>query len=89
MEFKVIEEAKNKLIFKLVGETHTFCNALKNELQQVKGVSIATYTIDHPLVGEPQFLLEMKSGEPRKALKQALAALKKKANELRKEAAKL
>ncbi len=89
MEFNVIEETKNRLVFQLKGETHTFCNALKHELQQVKGVSIATYRIDHPLVGVPQFLLETKSIEPRKALKEALKALKKKAEEFGKEVGKL
>lgn len=85
MEFKVIEEIKNKLIFELKGETHTFCNALKQELQQVKGVALAVYKIDHPLIGVPRFQIETKSIEPRKAVKEALAALKKKAKEFHKE----
>ena len=33
MEFNVIEESKTKLVFELKGETHTFCNVLKKELQ--------------------------------------------------------
>jgi len=85
MEFKVIEEEKNKLIFELKGETHTFCNALKHELQMLKGVEQVTYRIDHPLIGVPRFNLETKGLEPRKALKEALAALKKKAKEFQKE----
>jgi len=89
MEFKVIEESKTKLIFELKGETHTFCNALKHELQQVKGVETVTYKIDHPLTGVPKFLLETKGIEPRKALKEALADLKKKAKEFQKEASGL
>jgi DNA-directed RNA polymerase subunit L len=89
MEFKVIEETKTKLIFELPKESHTFCNALKKELQLSKGVEIATYRIDHPLVGVAKFHLETKSVEPRKVLKSALAALKKKAKEFQKEASKL
>ncbi|MFA6462237.1 MAG: DNA-directed RNA polymerase subunit L [Candidatus Woesearchaeota archaeon] len=89
MEFKVIEESKTKLIFELKGETHTFCNALKHELQQVKGVDTATYKIDHPLTGVPHFLLETKGIEPRKSLKEALTNLKKKAKEFQKEASGL
>ncbi len=85
MEFKVIEESKTKLIFELKGETHTFCNALKHELDSVKGVEIATYRVDHPLIGTPKFQLETKGIEPRKALKEALAALKKKTKEFQKE----
>ncbi len=89
MEFIVLEEVKNKLVFQLKGETHTFCNALKTELQRIEGVSIATYRIDHPLIGIPQFLIETKSIEPRKALKEALANLKKKAEEFEKEVSAL
>jgi len=89
MKFKVLEESKTKLVFQLPGETHTFCNVLKQELLQVKGVSLATYKIDHPLVGIPQFLIETKGIEPRKALQEALKALKKKAEEFKKEVGKL
>jgi DNA-directed RNA polymerase subunit L len=89
MEFNVLEESKSKLVFELKGETHTFCNALKHELLQLKGIVTATYKIDHPLVGVPKFLVETKAIEPRKALKDALKALKKKAEEFKKEAGKL
>ena len=89
MKFKVLEESKTKLVLQLPGETHTFCNVLKQELLQVKGVSLATYKIDHPLVGIPQFLIETKGIEPRKALQEALKALKKKAEEFKKEVGKL
>ncbi len=89
MELKILEETKNKIVFQLVGETHTFCNALKTELQQVKGVTIATYRIDHPLVGVPKFLLETKGLDVRKALKEALSTLKKKAEAFQKELGKI
>lgn len=89
MEFKIIEESKNKLIFQLKGETHTFCNLLKEELQKVKGVSIATYKIDHPLIGVPEFYLETKGVDPKKALKEALKSMKKDAQDFKKEAGKL
>ena len=89
MKFNVIQESKNKLIFTLEGETHTFCNLLKEELRRIKEVKIATYSIDHPLVGKPEFQIETSGMEPRKALKEALASLKKKANEFKKEVAKL
>ena len=89
MELKVKEESKSKMVFDLPGETHTFCNALKHELVAVKGVTIATYKMDHPLIGMPTFLLETKGIEPRKALKEALKALRKKAEDFQKELGKL
>lgn len=87
MEFKVIEESKAKLVFELKSETHTFCNLLKDELLNTKGVVTATYRVDHPLTGVPRFLLETKGVEPRKALKDALNSIKKKAEAFRKEVA--
>ncbi|MBT4935693.1 DNA-directed RNA polymerase subunit L [Candidatus Woesearchaeota archaeon] len=89
MEFNVLEETKTRLVFQLKGETHTFCNTLKEELNKVKGVTIATYKIDHPLIGVPEFLIETKGVEPRKALKDALKVVKKNAEEFKKEASKL
>jgi len=87
MEFTVIEESKTRLVFELKGETHTFCNLLKDELLNTKGVVTASYRVDHPLIGVPRFLVETKAVEPRKALKDALASIKKKAEAFRKEVA--
>lgn len=89
MELNVLEETKTRIVFELKGETHTFCNALKEELQKVKGVTLASYKISHPLVGVPEFILETKDLEPRKAVKSALAALKKKTQDFQKEVKKL
>ncbi len=87
MEFIVKEESKEKIVFELKGETHTFCNALKKELQGIKGVLLVSYKIDHPLVGIPTFFIETKGIEPREALKTAIKGLKKKAEEFKKEIA--
>ena len=89
MEFNVLEESKNKIVFELRGETHTFSNLLKEELKKVKGVTLATYRIDHPLVGIPQFLIETKGTEPRKAIKEALKNVKALAKDFQKKVNKL
>ncbi len=89
MEFKVLEESKTKLVFELHGETHTFCNLLKEELRAVKGVTLATYRIAHPLVGVPEFLVETKGVEPRAALKDALKSMKALAKDFAKQVKKL
>ena len=87
MEFVVVEESKTKLVFDLRGETHTFANLLKEELLNTKSVTTASYRVDHPLTGVPRFLVETKGVEPRKALKEALASIKKKAEAFKKEVA--
>mgnify|MGYP001228284523 CR=1 FL=1 len=89
MEFNALEESKSKLVFELKGETHTFCNLLKEELRKVKGVTLAAYRIDHPLVGVPRFQIETKGIEPRKAIKEALKNIKTLAKDFSKQAKKL
>jgi DNA-directed RNA polymerase subunit L len=89
MELKVITDTKDRFVFQLPTETHTFCSLLKIELQKIKGVTIATYKIDHPLVGVPEFLVETKGIEPRKAIKEALKSLKKDAQDFEKAVSKL
>lgn len=89
MEFIVVEEEKNKLVFELKGETHTFCNLLKSELRKLKSVTLVSYRIDHPLVGIPTFMLETSGTDPRKALKEALKNVKKLVKDFQKQAQKL
>jgi DNA-directed RNA polymerase subunit L len=89
MKFNVIEETKNRLVFELEDESHTFCNILKTELNKVKGVEAAAYDIDHPLTGKPKFLIETKGIEPRKAIKEALKNITAIAKDFKKEVSKL
>ncbi|MBT4604793.1 DNA-directed RNA polymerase subunit L [archaeon] len=89
MELNILEESKTKMVFELHGETHTFCNLLKEEIRKVKGVELVAYKIDHPLVGIPTFQLETKGVEPKKAIKEALKSVQKLASEFEKQAKKL
>jgi len=89
MEIKVIEEKKNRLSFELKGHGNTFCNLLKDELWNDKHVSIATYTIKHPLIGIPFMIVETDGNKtPRQALAGAAERIANKADKLRKEAKK-
>jgi len=77
MEIEVVEEKKNKLIFQVKGVTHTFCNIFKEELWKDSSVKLATYSIKHPLIGVPNFVVETDGTEPRKVLFDAAQKLKK------------
>lgn len=78
MKITKITEAKNKLVIKIEGESHTFCNLLKDELSKMKGVVAASYYIEHPLVGVPQMTVETDGSiAPKKALEDAAKHLKK------------
>lgn len=78
MKITKISEVKNKLVFKVEGESHTFCSLLKDELSTLKGVVAASYYIDHPLVGIPQMTVETDGSiTPKKALEDATKHIKK------------
>jgi DNA-directed RNA polymerase subunit L len=90
MEMNVLEKSKNKIIFELKGEGHSFCNALKKELWKDKHIVAAGYTIKHPLVGIPRMTVETDgSKSPEDILKDASKALKKKAETFQKEFTKI
>ncbi|OVE75002.1 DNA-directed RNA polymerase subunit L [archaeon D22] len=74
MEMNILEESKGKLMFELVGENHTLCNALREELFNDKDVEVASYNIKHPLTSSPRFIIEAK--DPKKSIKEALKRLK-------------
>ncbi|MAE13856.1 hypothetical protein CMO92_04790 [Candidatus Woesearchaeota archaeon] len=78
MELRVLENGKKKFIFELEGTDHTICNALKEELWEDKNVLVAAYSIEHPLIGIPRITVEMSSGDPQKAILDAISRLKKK-----------
>lgn len=76
MELKILEETKNRLVLEIKGESHTLCNALKEELRKDKSVSVVSYYIAHPDIDQPTFTVETKGTEPRKALLQAVLHIK-------------
>lgn len=87
MKVDIKEESKDKLLFNIDGEDHTLCNLLVKKLNENKDVIRATYSIDHPLVGIPEVMVEAKDAKA--AVKKAIADLLKSAEELNKEASKL
>lgn len=78
MNIKVIEKEKNKLKLEIIGEDHTFCNALRKELWNDKDVTVAGYNIEHPLVSNPVLTLETEKKDPKEVLGSAIKRLKKK-----------
>ena len=84
MEINVLEEKKSRFVFELKGETHTFCNALKQELWNDKHVKAASYVISHPYVGIPKFIIETDGEDPKKILIEAAKRLGKEAEDFKK-----
>jgi DNA-directed RNA polymerase subunit L len=87
MEIKVLEDKKKRFVFELIGEDHTVCNALRDELWNDKAIEVSAYNISHPLVGIPKFIVETDGKKaPKKAVNDAITRLKKKNSELLKKA---
>ena len=78
MELKVLEKDKKRIVFELIGADHTFCNALKKELWSDKSVKVSAYSVEHPLIGIPKFIVESDDKEPEKVLLDAVKRLDKK-----------
>ena len=89
MDFKILKEEKDTLELQFEGESHTFCNLLRKELWENENVVAASYNLKHPLLLTPTFILQVKSGKPRKFLVEAADALKKKTKELKAQVSKL
>lgn len=83
MKIKVLKEDKNTIDIEIKGETHTFCNTLKNKLWESNNVKIAGYRIDHPLVGIPRLSVETDGTKPRKVLADAAKAMIKELDEFK------
>ena len=75
MKIKVLKEDKDKIEVEIKGETHTFCNTLKNKLWEDKHVKITGYRIDHPLISVPTLNVETDGAKPKKVLSDAAKGL--------------
>lgn len=88
MEVKVIENKKNRLLFELKGADHTLCNILKTEMWNDEHVKVATYSVKHPQISSPEFIVETDTSvTPKSALTSAVNRLKKASDKFRKEIA--
>ena len=82
--FKIIDDKTLELTFEVEDESHGVFNALRHVLMQDPDVEYAVYNIDHPLTGKPQMTIKTKRGKrPRSALKKAAEELKKESSEFK------
>lgn len=78
MDINVISETDKRMIFVVKNEDSTFFNLLKKHLYNVKGVVIASFTAQHPLVPDVKFIIDTDGKiKPRDALKKGAKAVKK------------
>lgn len=85
MEITAVEKDKHRLVIDIDGAGHTVCNIIKDELKDNSDVKVASYRIDHPLVGKPRMLIETNTKTtPEKALQAAIKSALKKTDTLKK-----
>lgn len=60
MKINVIERNRNELRIELIGEGHTFCNALQEALAKDETVDFVGYNIAHPLIAQPVLYIRTK-----------------------------
>jgi DNA-directed RNA polymerase subunit L len=89
VDIEIVEEDKNKIQFKVKGETHTILNLIRNELFNDDSVEFAGYRIEHPLTGIAIFTVATSKGSPKTAIKKAIERLQKKLSGLEAEFKKL
>ena len=69
MKINLLNRSKNELKIEIIGEGHTFSNALHEMLLKNDGIDFAGYDISHPLIGKPIFYIRMHGRKkPEKAL---------------------
>jgi DNA-directed RNA polymerase II subunit RPB11 len=86
MKIKVLEEKKNRIVFESEGLGHTFCNLIKKELWNDSHVKVATYSVRHPSVSNPEMIVETDGSEtPRNALLACVQRLKRESEKFRRE----
>lgn len=80
----LVDEEK-KILFELKGESHGFCNLLKEKLKEDKDVKITSYRVKHPLIGVPELLIETNGKKsPQKALEEAIKRTKQQVKDFNK-----
>jgi len=90
MELELVKKENGSLLVKIVGENHTLCNLLREELNKDENVVSAAYTVEHPLTESPKFYVEIKKGKsPERALTDAAGRIVEQLEDLRKQLQKV
>lgn len=82
MKLELLERDKNQIKIRVIGETHTLLNLLR-ENSWKKGAEKASYIIKHPYMSYPE--ITIKSANPLKTLTDAATEIESQSKELAKE----
>jgi|GEM_PF-658889 len=83
MKIIIKEETKNKLLFSAEGAGHAIAGVIKDELWEDAATTGAGYSVSHPLVGVPEFVIETNGKKAgKKIVHDALGRVQKKLSSL-------
>ena len=83
MKVNVLEKSKNEIKIEIIGENHSFCNAIHSVLLNDNTVDFAGYNIAHPLIANPTLYVRTKGKRtPEKAIIEASKTLGREAEEI-------
>ena len=80
MKINVLHQSKNELRIELVGEGHSFTNALQSSLLKDDTIEFVGYNISHPLMSNP--ILFIRTKEQRRPENALIDATKRLVKEL-------
>ncbi len=83
MKIEVVERGEKSIRVRIIGEDHTFCNILRKMMYEDDNVEMAPYTIEHPMLGHPEFYVKVRRGKPEDAMLKAAKRLMERCEELR------
>jgi len=86
MDVKILEEKKGRLVFNIEGDGSTLANMLKKELWNDEHVKAAGFTVEHPLINIPTFVVETDGADPKKTVSAAAKRIAKIIEKFRDEA---
>jgi DNA-directed RNA polymerase subunit L len=89
MEVKILEEKKNRLVFNIEGDGSTIANMLKKELWNDEHTKTAGFSVEHPLINVPTFVLETDGADPKKTVSAAVKRISKDLEKFKDEAKSL
>lgn len=85
MKINLLKHEGNELRIELVGEGHSFCNALQSVLLKDETLDFVGYSISHPLVAHPTIYIRTKGRrDPWRALLDAAETLRKSLGQIQK-----
>jgi len=86
---KIRKYADKELVLEIEGEDHTLANLLAKSALSNPHTKLATYVVEHPLVGTPVFRIVTDGTNPLQVLKEVVSSTRREAEQVLKEVSRV